>query len=301
MTTIAQLRSNQANATQSTGPTSAGGRRRSSQNARRHGLAGKPDAEDISAMAEVIFDGVWPEVGSELYAVGMALATAEVRGRHAAQHLRDVEEDLANPDTEVEDLSRRVEAIMADVGADKKREGRRLLTALKRTTSQARAERHRLALRYLSEAEAQASKARRRYANYLKSRNEPNFHHEASSFPAGAGLFPTLLAAGDEFEVHDEEKHEPEVVWDGAEEDRPGVVPAAKNPGDDSDGEGPHKRDHREHENRQTRGPVDAADDRAEVHEIAAKDEEEREPEGDAEEEGQFQIRNNDGSTLDPP
>lgn len=300
MTTTAQLQSNRANATQSAGPTSAAGRVRSSQNARRHGLSGEPNAEDISAMAEVIFDGVWPEVGSELYAVGMALAAAEVRRRHAAQHLRDVEEELGTPDPDVDDVSRRVEAIMADVGADTKREGRRLIASLKRTKSQARAERHRLALRYLSAAEAQAAKARRRYANYLKSRSEPNFYHEASSFPAGAGLSPTFFAVGDKFEVLDEEKHEPEVVGDGAEEDRPGVVPTAKYPGEDGDGEGPDKRDHREYENRQPRGPVDAANNRAEVHEVSAKNEKEREPEGDAEEEGQFQIRDNGGVTLDP-
>jgi hypothetical protein len=252
-------------------------------------------------MAEVIFDGGWPEVCTDHYAVGMALAAAEVRRRHAAQHLRDVEEDLASPDPEVDDLSRRAEALIADVGADKKREGRRLLASLKRNTSQARAERHRLALRYLSEAEAQASKARHRYAKFLKSRHEPNFYYGAISFPAGACLFPTLLAAGDEFEVHDEEKHEPEVVGDGPEEDRPGILPAAKNPGYDGDGEGPDKRDHREHENRQTGGTVDAADDGAEVHEVSAKDEEEREPEGDAEEESQFQIRDECRLTLDPP
>ncbi|AUJ65706.1 hypothetical protein B9057_14960 (plasmid) [Aestuarium zhoushanense] len=301
MTTTAQLHSNRANAIQYTGPASADGLRRSSQNARRHGLSGEPNAEDISAMAEVIFDGALPELGTDHYAVGMALATAEVRRSHAAQHLRDVEEELANPDPDVDDVSRRVEAIMADVGADKKREGRRLLVGLKRTTSQARAERHRLALRYLSEAEAQASKARHRYAKYLISRNEPNFYHEASSFPARAGLFPAFPAARDEFEVLDEEKHEPEVVGDGPEEDWPGIVPAAKNPGEDGHGEGPHKRDHREHKNRQPRGPVDAADDRAEVHEVSAKDEEEREPEGDAEEEGQFQIRDKCLATLDPP
>ena len=188
---------------------------------------------------------------------------------------------------------------MADVGAEKKREGRRLIASLKYTTSQARAERHRLALRYLSEAEAQASKARHRYAKFLKSRNEPNFYHEASSFPARAGLFPAFPVAGDKFEVLDEEKPEPEVIWDGSEEDRPGVVPAAKYPGEDGDGEGPDKRDHREHKNRQPSGPVDAADDRAEVHEVSAKDEEEREPEGDAEEEGQFQIRDKCRATLD--
>jgi len=301
MTTTAQRQSNRANAIQSTGPTSAAGRRRSSQNARRHGLAGEPNADDISAMAEVIFDGAWPEVGTELYAVGMALAAAEVRRRHTAQHLRDVEDDLAHPDPEVDDLSRRVEAIMADVGADTKREGRRILASLKRTTANARAERHRLALRYLSEAEAQASKARHRYAKFLKSRNEPNFHQEASSFPAGAGIFPAFFAAGDEFEVLDEEKHEPEVVGDGAEENRPGVVPAAKYPGEDGDGEGPDKRDHREHKNRKPRGPVDAADDRAEVHEVSTKDEKEREPKGDAKEEGQFQVRDKCRLTLDPP
>ena len=241
MTTTAQLQSNRANATQATGPTSAAGRLRSSQNARRHGLTGEPNAEDISAMAKVIFDGAWPEVGTELYAVGMALATAEVKRRHAAQHLRDVEEDLAKPDLDDDIFYEQVRDAMADVGAVTKRAGRRLLASLMRTTSQARAERHRLALRYLSEAEAQASKARRRYANYLKSRNEPNFYHGESSLPAGAGLFPTLLAAGDEFEVLDEEKHEPEVVGDGAEENRPGVVPAAKYPGEDGDREGPDK------------------------------------------------------------
>ena len=301
MTTAAQLQSNRANATQSTGPTSAAGRRRSSQNARRHGLAGELNAEDISAMAEVIFDGAWPEVGTELYAVGMALATAEVRCRHAAQHLRDVEEDLASPDPEIEDLSRRVEALLADVGSDTKREGRRLLASFKRTSAQARAERYRLALRYLSEAEAQASKARHQYAKYLISRNELNYYHGASSLPAGAGLFPAFFTAGYKFEVLDEEKHEPEVVGDGAEEDRPGILPAAKYPGDNGHGEGPDKRDHREHKNRQTGGPVDAADDRAEIHEVSNKNEEEREPEGDAEEEGQFQIRDKCRATLDPP
>jgi hypothetical protein len=301
MTTTAQRRSNRVNATQSTGPTSAGGRHRSSQNARRHGLAGGPNAEDITAMADVIFDGAWPEVGTDLYIVGMALATAEVRRRHAAQHLRDVEEDLARPDPDDDSFYEQVRDAMADVGADKKREGRRLLASLKRTMAQARADRHRLALRYLAEAEAQASKARRRYAIFIKSRNEPNFYHGASSLPAGAGLFPAFFAADDEFEVPDEDKHEPEVVGSGAEEDRPGVVPAAKYPGEDGDWEGPDKRDHREHKNRQPRGPVDAADNRAEVHEVSAKNEEEREPKGDAEEGGKLQVRDKCGATPDRP
>lgn len=87
----------------------------------------------------------------------------------------------------------------------------------------------------------------------------------------------------------DEDEDEPEVVWNCAEKNRPGISPTPKNPGNDGDGEGPHKGDHGHHKNGQAVGPLNAAANGAEVHEVATQDQEEGEPEGNFKEECQFQ------------
>jgi hypothetical protein len=59
MISPAKLAANRANAKKSTGPRSAAGKRRSSQNARRHGLSTPPDAvgiRDIAALARIFAD-----------------------------------------------------------------------------------------------------------------------------------------------------------------------------------------------------------------------------------------------------
>jgi hypothetical protein len=56
MTTERQKKANQTNAEKSTGPRSSAGRRRSSQNARRHGLTAPPPWDDVAKWFRLILD-----------------------------------------------------------------------------------------------------------------------------------------------------------------------------------------------------------------------------------------------------
>lgn len=160
-----------------TAPKSEAGRRRPSQNARRHGLNSEPDAAEVHAMADLIFGGVWAPLGSDFHAAVLSLATAEVRRSNCIRHLKATEEAHAQPDPELDHFQRLFDDVIQDLPPEEARRGRRLLSNLMRTSQKSKADQHRLANRYLAEAEAQLSKARRRYAECLKSRNDPNFNY----------------------------------------------------------------------------------------------------------------------------
>lgn len=102
-----------------------------------------------------------------------------------------------------------------------------------------------------------------------KSPNEPNFNLLAKWSISRPPLPRACPAAPDKFEVLDEDEDEPEVVWNRAEKNRPGISPTPKYPGDDGDGEGPNKGDHGHHKDGKAVGPLNAAANGAEVHEVA--------------------------------
>lgn len=199
-------------------PNSEAIRRRPSQNARRHGLTSEPDAAEVHAMADLIFAGVCAPLGSDLHAVVMSLATAEVRRSNCIRHMKATEEASAQPDPELDHFQRLVYDVIQDLPPKEIRRGLRLLSNLTRTSQKSKADQYRLANRYLVEAEAQLSKARRRYAECLKSRNEPNFNYGGSSLAAGPRAefpleFPADggLSVPDGFKSPDEELQERKV------------------------------------------------------------------------------------------
>ena len=128
-------------------------------------------------MADLIFAGMWAPLGSDLHAAVMALSTAEVRRSDCIRHLKATEEARAQPDPELDHFTNLIEDVIQDLPPEEARRGRRLLSNLTRTSQRSKADHYRLANRYLAEAEAQLSKARRRYAECLKSRNEPDFNY----------------------------------------------------------------------------------------------------------------------------
>lgn len=181
-------------------------------------------------MADMIFGSVWAPLGSDLHAAVMSLATAEVQRSNCIRHLHATEQARAQPDPELDHFTNIIEDVIQDLPSEEARRGRRLLSNFTRTSQKSKAEEYRLANRYLAEAEAQLSKARRRYAECLKSRNEPKFNYGDSllgsepltEFPldlrADAGLAaPEGLQPPDQIpkEAHvkghrqDEEEHHP--------------------------------------------------------------------------------------------
>ena len=102
-----------------------------------------------------------------------------------------------------------------------------------------------------------------------KSPNEPNFNLLEKPSISRPPLSRACSAAPYKFEVLDEEEDEPEVVWNRAEENGPGISPTPKYPGNDGDGEGTNKGDHGHHKDGQAVCPLNAAENGAEVHEVA--------------------------------
>ena len=107
MASIRQIEANRANATRSTGPTTAGGKARSSRNALRHGLATscKPDEPKVATLMIAVCAGLG-DTGSDTVA---ALADAKCdlwrvrRVRHALL--------VALWDDPVRDVARRLKGL----------------------------------------------------------------------------------------------------------------------------------------------------------------------------------------------
>ena len=169
-------------------------------------------------MADMIFGGVRAPLGSDLHAAVMSLAAAEVRRSTCIRHLIGTEEARIQPDPELDHITSLIEDVIQDLPPEEARRGRRRLMDLTRTSQRSKAEEYRLANRYLAEAEAQLSKARRRYAECLRSRNDPNFNYGCSSLAAGPRAefpleFPADggLSVPDGFKSPDEELQERKV------------------------------------------------------------------------------------------
>lgn len=95
MTTERQAKANRANAGKSTGPKSARGKRRSSMNARRHGLHSPLAEEDIARCFKIVVNDAAATVpilaGTEWERAALALAEAEA---HLARCRRAEEDHL---------------------------------------------------------------------------------------------------------------------------------------------------------------------------------------------------------------
>ena len=74
MASSAQIRANRRNAKKSTGPRTAGGRKTSSQNAKRHGITGKAKESDIYTAAASL--GLGGDVGDPQ---SLKLAASQLR------------------------------------------------------------------------------------------------------------------------------------------------------------------------------------------------------------------------------
>jgi hypothetical protein len=103
-----QIEANRSNAKRSTGPKTAGGKARSSQNALRHGLASscKPDAPEFATLMVAIRASLACEVGSET-AAAIAHAKCEL------WHVRLVRQAMlaALWDHPIGDVARRLEGL----------------------------------------------------------------------------------------------------------------------------------------------------------------------------------------------
>ena len=102
MTTERQRAANRRNAARSTGPRSANGRGRASQNAKRHGLTARPEQSEIEKWVRIITDGAentaLPRPEGPDWSVILRLAEAEAhldRVRNYQTHL--LVEDQAGP------------------------------------------------------------------------------------------------------------------------------------------------------------------------------------------------------------
>ena len=200
MTTDKQMAANKANAQKSSGPTSAQGKARSSQNALKHGLSLPPEWDDVTRWYRIIRndpDAV-PDVGdpSMFNQLVLALAQAEAsRDRaSAAETAHLTTREPVKPRTRLEFIERLVAAggpdlddpqhlafLIARTSDPMEREGLQIMRdiALKKPAKKARDPVKQLA-RYRREAEARRHRALRTLCAAISdaaSENEPNFYY----------------------------------------------------------------------------------------------------------------------------
>lgn len=168
MATPAQIAANRRNARKSTGPKSIAGKKRSSKNAYTYGLTTSPTGDEAFDIAGLIFGERWPDEGSDLHHRVMTLARTEAKRHHVIEQQRKVNTgDIKDP-SDMSSLIEVTEEILEETSGKERRTGERLLRRLILAEARDKRKFHKLAMRYVSEAEAQASKARRAYANGLK-------------------------------------------------------------------------------------------------------------------------------------
>lgn len=168
MATPAQIAANRRNARKSTGPRSIAGKKRSSKNAYTYGLTTSPTGDEVFDIAGLIFGELWPDEGSDLYQRVMTLARTEAKRRHVIEQQRKVDAGDVKDPSDMSSLIDVTQEILEETSGKVRRTGERLLRRLILSEAKSKLKFHKLAMRYVSEAEAQASKARRAYANGLK-------------------------------------------------------------------------------------------------------------------------------------
>lgn len=174
-------RRNQANAQKSTGPTSAEGKAKVSQNARRHGATAQPDPQSVATWLAIICDR--PDLtpsdlmpADDMGYRALALAAAEVRVAASEQALitfeREALEQPAEPPTSLELTYQVLRNNFANENVTKRevRSVARLLhndEVRKLADASLGGRMHRLLKRYLAEAR---SKRRKAFAAWLEIR-----------------------------------------------------------------------------------------------------------------------------------
>ena len=169
MTTALKRQSNRKNARLSTGPKTAEGRRKSSQNARRHGLSAAPPATQILHHLRLILGDpmATPETAAQTPrgAAALQLATAEGRLTHAQGHAAEIaaretphtlsyEIDLVRGELEDLDYLFNIEGQIS---------GRKLLRQLTATSARFDERDRRAARRHLQDAHAGRRKALKKF------------------------------------------------------------------------------------------------------------------------------------------
>jgi hypothetical protein len=179
---------NRRNARKSTGPKSEGGKRRSSQNARRHGLTTPPSPDLVRFHYRLILGDdaaeLVPLTADPRLQAARSLAEAEARleraraaeeaflvaveeGRHLDDHLKQVSEEIRRRWQEVKGVSPEVSRLLlASKGQVPYKETRKVTV-----TWESVAARLRTLLRYRREAEVRRRKALREWIELTESRS----------------------------------------------------------------------------------------------------------------------------------
>ena len=172
MATAAQIAANRRNAMRSTGPRSLEGKRKSSQNARRHDVPVAVPDDLVAQFVDVISESLPPRAREEALRSIYDLAHAEARRLCVTVSVEDTLEVLSKPDPEQDELA----SLMKDLLAQGIwRPVFNLSLAHLRLTNVNRRTRNR-AKRTLVKAEREVSRSRRALADRLSSQNKPNFH-----------------------------------------------------------------------------------------------------------------------------
>jgi hypothetical protein len=197
MATERQRAANRQNASKSTGPKSEGGKRRSSQNARRHGLTTPPSVDRVRFHLRLILGDAAAELApltaDPYLQAARTLAEAEARlekvraaedgfllaqeeGRHLDDHLKRVSEVICREWREVKGVSEGVSRlILASRGDVPYRETRKVTVSWESVAA-----RLRTLLRYRREAEVRRQKALRNWIEVARPRPRPaGFRNEA--------------------------------------------------------------------------------------------------------------------------
>jgi hypothetical protein len=173
MTSSRQAAANRANAAKSTGPKTGEGKRKSSQNARKHGLAGPPVVSEVARHLRIILNDddreFAPDTADLADTAALRLAAAEAQVARAKAYDILVEQKAAEapPKFETETLEKiTVELATAATYGGLTREDLGVLKAVIRFINVVRANRERetrrmrrTAVRYINEAEAARHKA----------------------------------------------------------------------------------------------------------------------------------------------
>jgi len=173
MTSPLQAASNRSNAEKSTGPKTRRGRKKSSQNARKHGLTAPVTVTEVERYWRIIVNDARrdfpPEVADPKDRIAMRLAAAEAQVARANAFEAIIEKSAAEPPPEIEtemlyEVS--VELANAAFHGGMSREGMEMklafyqfLHAVKKDRERMIPKDRRLAARYMNEAEARRHKA----------------------------------------------------------------------------------------------------------------------------------------------
>lgn len=173
MTSSRQIAANRANATKSTGPKTANGKRKSSQNAQKHGLAAHPAVSEVTRYLRIILNedacDFAPDTVDVTEMAALRLAAAEAQVARAKAYDMLAEQEASEPPPKIEGellMQVSLELISAVVHGGVSREEMEVQLAFYKFIHDVRASREketrcrrRTAARYINETEAARHKA----------------------------------------------------------------------------------------------------------------------------------------------